>query len=166
MIEVIVQMVPHTTTAQQKRLGRGLDGKPQFFKSSKAEKALAPLHHALREARPTRPVPGPVALDVEVTWPWRSEDLSTKAKRAKAEAGGRIWKATKPDLDNWVKDLQDALVTWGFIVSDQEVAELTARKFHGSEPGIRIRIRTLFAPSLSGFQGADPCPFAMEAPGG
>lgn len=41
---------------------------------------------------------------------------------------GRLWRATKPDIDNIAKAVLDALVTAGIIGDDRQVVHLSATK--------------------------------------
>lgn len=141
-MKVLLDFVPPTTTSQQKRLSMR-NGKPMFFKNKASESAQGVYVGLLAPHVPPAPVPSPVRLSIDVTWPWRAGDLSTKAKREHAVAAGRIPHTSKPDLDNFVKQLQDVLATMRFIESDQQVAELHVRKFFGAKPGLCIDIETV-----------------------
>jgi Holliday junction resolvase RusA-like endonuclease len=85
-----INCVPPKVTAQQKR-ARIVNGKPVFFKGSKARASEATLEALLAPHQPDSPVTGPVAIRIDLTWPWRASDLSTKAKRESAEKLRWIW---------------------------------------------------------------------------
>jgi len=138
MIDVFCPCVPPKTTAQQKRANfkTGV-----FFKDKKGAQAISTLEGVLMPHQPEKPVSGLVRLSVEVVWPWRNSDINTKAKKAHAEKVGRIPCGSKPDLDNWVKNLQDVLVSLRFIERDEFVCDLSVRKFFGEEPGIRVTVQ-------------------------
>jgi Holliday junction resolvase RusA-like endonuclease len=86
---------------------------------------------------PRSPIPSPVGLLLEFTWPWRAGDSQ------RTRALGRIWKETSPDNSNLAKTLEDVLCAMGFIENDGQVGELVVRKFLGDSPGVGISIRTL-----------------------
>lgn len=135
MVKFFVECIPPTTTAQMRRHANGHSYRPQ-----KLENAIATFHQILAPHKPEKPIDGPVSVTIAVTWPWRkSESKRTKAK-------GRIPHNARPDLDNWVKQLIDELVTWRFIERDQEIAELTIRKFWGDVPGIGVAIEPMRDP--------------------
>lgn len=134
--ETFLPVEPPKTTSQGKRLAM-IGGKPRFFKSSDAKKADATYESLLVAERPEKPIEGPVRLIVEATWPWR------KAEPKRRIALGRVWCDVKPDADNFVKQLQDSLVTCRIIDRDEKVVDLTVRKFFGDQVGIRIIVEAL-----------------------
>lgn len=141
-LEFFCSCCPPRTTSQMKRAVRTKTG-IRFFKSAKQEAAGATLEGVLLPHQPAKPIVGLVRLEVEATWPWRASDLSTKAKREHAQVVSRIPSGSKPDLDNMIKALQDALVALRFIERDELVCELTVRKFFGAEPGLLVRIEAV-----------------------
>jgi Holliday junction resolvase RusA-like endonuclease len=126
--------IPPSTTAQQKGFN-GASG--QFYKKTRTEDAIATFHQILAPHRPQRPFSEPVAVTIVVVWPWR------KSETKKNIAKGRIPHDSKPDLDNWCKQLIDEMVTWRFLERDQQIAELTVRKYWGDKPGIGIAIEPI-----------------------
>lgn len=97
-----------------------------------ATKAM--LDELLLRHQPAEPVRGPVALEVEFTWPW----LASHSRRVRA--CGRVPHTSKPDLSNSIKGLEDRLVALRFIEDDRSVVQLALTKFWGDEPGIAVRI--------------------------
>ena len=55
-------------------------------------------------------------------------------------------KTTKPDCDNLIKTLQDALQECGFFNNDCQVASLIVEKFHSDVTGIYLKIESLPSP--------------------
>ena len=43
----------------------------------------------------------------------------------------RIWKTTRPDLDNYVKAINDGLQSGGVIADDSQIISMTATKQFG-----------------------------------
>ncbi len=78
----------------------------------------------------------PVRLTMEITAPIPK----SWSKRAKADAiDGRLLPTGKPDLDNCLKLVCDALngIAW---LDDKQVVEVTARKRFGAEPQTVLEI--------------------------
>ncbi len=134
MIEFFAPCVPPRTTAQQKRTNRATG---TFFKSRDLQAAENTFQAILLPFRPEAPVCGATSLEVTVIWPWLGKH------KAKDRARHAVWMTSKPDADNWVKLLQDTLVTLRFIENDQSVCRLRVSKFWGENPGIHIKIEEL-----------------------
>jgi Holliday junction resolvase RusA-like endonuclease len=82
------------------------------------------------------PTEAAVALEVEIELiPPKSWSL----KKKRMALVGELWPVSKPDADNVVKSIQDALngVVW---VDDSQVVRLTASKRYGSADQTRVRI--------------------------
>lgn len=92
---------------------------------------------------PPAPIPGPIHLELELTWPWRASD----SKRDRAL--GRIPCTVKPDLDNSCKGITDVLAMLRFIEHDAEISHLCATKWIGNRPGIRITISSYVQPAAT-----------------
>jgi len=79
---------------------------------------------------------GPLAVEIE----------AVKARRRADKGRGRIVRTVKPDLDNVIKIVLDAVVKAGVITDDALVARLEASQWHaavGEGAHTRLRIRTL-----------------------
>lgn len=137
-----IKCVPPTKTAQQKRLAI-VKGKPMFFHPKKAGENEQLLAGLLEPFVPESPVEGPVFLSVIVTWPWRKSDLSTIAKRERAERFGWDYYEGKPDCSNFIKGFEDLLVSMRFIADDKHVAHLRVEKRVGNSPGISVSAHTM-----------------------
>lgn len=99
--------------------------------------AAASLPH-----RPASPLTGPVALVVEFLLP------RPKNRCRRADNPGLVHCTTKPDIENLVKAVMDAMTQCGWWVDDSQVVELEASKcWHeiGGRPGAVIRVRDLAA---------------------
>ncbi len=71
------------------------------------------------------PLDGPVEVHVHAVWPMKGQPLK-KSKRPRA------WKATRPDLDNVLKAVLDALNGIGYH-DDGQVARATIEKLHAAQ---------------------------------
>ncbi len=91
------------------------------------------------EFKPDAPLQGPIHLDVVFvlgipqSWP--------KWKKA-AAAAGDLCHVSKPDRDNLLKLLKDAL-NGVFWVDDSQVCSGSCEKRYGEVPQTQVRIRTL-----------------------
>lgn len=104
-------------------------------KTTKAENAI---RRAWQEKRGEM-IEGPVAVSIvfmlkmPVNW--------SKAKKLMAQ-DQEVLPCKKPDVDNLVKTVMDALneLAWN---DDKQVVELSARKVYASNPGTVIRVREI-----------------------
>ena len=105
---------------------------PAKSRSYKQDVKMAAL-----EVRPERPLECPLSLTVKV---FRSIPKGFSKKKAARALAGELRPATKPDLDNIVKGLKDALkgVVW---CDDSQVVNLTAGKWYSDRPRVEITIR-------------------------
>ena len=126
---------PPTATAQGKRM-QIVHGKPIFFESKEMKEAKRYLGLLMNQHVPAQPIPGPLAIAVEVDWPFRKEDLRRRDSN-------RIPHVGKPDCDNWVKGFLDLLVDLGFLLKDHEVSELSIKKYRSNAPGISVVIERI-----------------------
>jgi Holliday junction resolvase RusA-like endonuclease len=99
--------------------------------------------HRLREAYRERysllaPMEGPLRLDVEVVRARPKGHFGARGLRPSAP----IYPAARPDLDNYLKTVLDALngVAWR---DDGQVVEVAARKLYGDAEGWCVRIATV-----------------------
>ena len=141
MIDLWIPGEPPTVTAQQKGVrcipasGRMM---PMFYKKPAYKQAEAQLLDHIPQGSPFK---GPVAVRIELAWPWR------KAEPKKNRMRGWRHKDTKPDLDNTCKLILDCLTKkqCGFS-DDAQVTQLEIEKTWADEPGTRIRIWALEGP--------------------
>lgn len=91
----------------------------------------------LRPFAPANPIPGPICLQLEFTWPWRGSD--TKRDRAL----GSIPSVVKPDCSNAAKTVEDIMALLRFFENDNEVSDLRASKYLGDRPGLKVSVGTI-----------------------
>lgn len=145
MISFFLDCKPPTSTAQQKGLYVGKDGKAHSFKKKSTLQTGATLSALLLKHQPAHPIAGPVRLELIVVWPYNAGHHSTREGRARCLRGELIPHISRPDLDNWKKEFQDLLVTLGFIEADQRVCSEANDKVYGPRQGIAVRITPLEA---------------------
>jgi len=107
---------------------------PEKSKDYKDYVRLAASQHA-----PTALLEGPVGMMLTV---YRSMPKSfSKIKVTEAEAG-RLQPTSKPDIDNYLKGVKDALkgIIWK---DDSQVVEVFAQKRYSAKPRIEVKIKDL-----------------------
>ena len=87
------------------------------------------------------PLEGPLFLSVEAFYVVPSSWSKLRQREA-------VWKASKPDLDNIAKLVEDACnkVVW---VDDAQIAAMTLTKKYGEREEIRVRVGRLGTPAYS-----------------
>lgn len=91
------------------------------------------------EHRPESLLEGPLALEVRIFKP----SLKSFSKKKKAEAEqGTLRPVTKPDVDNYVKGVKDALnqVIWK---DDSQVVDLHISKWYSETPRVEVTVKPL-----------------------
>lgn len=115
-------------------------GKPRAYTPAKTvnyESEVATVAHSAMDG--SDPFAGPVALTITATFPippsWK------KAKQEEARAG-RLWHTSKPDGDNCLKALGDALngIVWN---DDSQVSRCAFAKVYGDRPGVHVFVEAL-----------------------
>lgn len=131
---------PPTATQQEKgiRMISGKDGKkvPKLYPKPSWEKARDYIASRLEMYRPAKPVPKGVAVELSVTWCFRSDGFADGAPHV-----------TKPDTDNLDKGLKDIMTDLGWWADDCQVFSEHVVKVWSRVSGIRIDIETIEVPS-------------------
>ena len=91
------------------------------------------------EQAPEKLIEGPIVLEVKVYRPIPKS--FSKKKRAEAE-NGLIRPTTKPESDNYLKGIKDALksVIWK---DDSQVVDFYVSKFYSEKPRVEIKVMEL-----------------------
>lgn len=133
---VSISCVPPKKTHQQTvRVGRNpTTGKAMLYTTKGLGATWVSL---LSPAAPPSPLEGPIALDVQITWPFNKSDGK------KLRAAGRCPHWRRPDLDDMAKAILDAMTTTRWWSDDGQVAELLLRKYKGDKPGLAITARRM-----------------------
>ena len=106
-----------------------------LIKSLKGKQVEKMLNAIVIEHKPKAPLQGPVKLAVQWIYPWR------KSEPKKNRKDGNRYCDTKPDCDNLLKFLCDAMENCGYFEKgDSQIAEVTFSKFWGDESGIVVNI--------------------------
>ena len=126
---------PKATHQGSAMILRRRDGTPFVGRAagSAGAKAKKNLLNLLCSHSPPKPFTGATKVEVVLVFPWR------KSEAKKRRRLGIIPMTTKPDLDNLSKMILDSMAeaNW-FEGGDQQVYDLTLRKWWGDEVGITI----------------------------
>jgi len=82
------------------------------------------------------PIVTPISVEYHFIFPF----LTTHSRKKRLY--GKIYKSTKPDLDNLQKAVNDALNSIVFK-DDSQICQTIVSKFFGSTPGINITIKEI-----------------------
>ncbi|MFD2116370.1 RusA family crossover junction endodeoxyribonuclease [Paenibacillus yanchengensis] len=125
-------------------------GRPKFTTAGGFARAYDPkksrdykdyVKIAAAEYAPSELLEGPLAVMIIA---YRSIPKSFSKRKTAAAEAGEIYPTTKPDADNYLKGVKDALkgVMWK---DDSQVVDAYARKRYSSRPRIEVKIRKLGA---------------------
>lgn len=128
MIQFFIPGPPPTATAQQKGQNRRTGS---WYKTPELKDAEQKYLAYAGEARPEKPLEGAVALWVSFRYP-----IPKTGKHYDGEP-----KTTKPDTDNTIKALKDAMTKVGFWKDDAQVSNERTEKIYSTVPGIRVRVK-------------------------
>jgi len=139
-----VSGVPFAWTRPGVRVAsRRIAGKVNYFAvmytPDEMRAAASAFLHMARPFAPKKPLRGPLRLDVLFVVPipasWPARDKADAAT-------GRRWPTGKPDRDNFLKLIQDAMneVFW---VDDAQVCAGETTKIYGHDPRTEVRITQL-----------------------
>jgi Holliday junction resolvase RusA-like endonuclease len=137
MIRFVLPVDPLTVQTGGKRICV-IAGRPRFFKTKKVEKWETAVGLLSNPHRPRTPFAGPIRLTAVFVLK-RPQSLA-----GKKHPDGRLYSIKRPDVDNLVKGLQDALK--GFWEDDSQVVEMALTKVYaakGEEPKIEITIESI-----------------------
>lgn len=126
----------------------GSKGRPKMFRTRTGIGSRTPaktaayeerLAHVAKQQWKGEPVTSALRLVVVAVFPPQSTMRGVDRQLAHA---GELWHTSRPDLDNVVKIVCDALnkLVW---VDDAQVAQFDARKQFGPNPGLWIEVYSL-----------------------
>jgi Holliday junction resolvase RusA-like endonuclease len=117
------------------RIGNGVRMyDPQKSRDFKDYVRLVASEHA-----PAALLAGPLKMAVDV---YRPIPKSFSKKKAAAAEAGDLRPTSKPDVDNYLKGIKDALksVIWQ---DDSQVVEVVVRKWYSKKPRVEVYIETI-----------------------
>lgn len=136
MIEFTVYGEP---VAQGRPKFTTVGGFPRAYDPAKSRDYKDYVRLASAEHAPSKLLEGPLAVMIIA---YRSIPKSFSKKKTAAAEAGEIYPTTKPDADNYLKGVKDALkgIMW---VDDSQVVDVYTRKRYSSKPRIEVKIRQL-----------------------
>lgn len=125
--------LPKGTAQQKGEAIRYKNGRPyiQHYKKANVEALRTILELKLGKYAPAVPTDAPVRLFV-----WVCFDVKDR------KAWGQ-YKTTRPDADNYVKELKDAMTAVGFWHDDAQVVDLRVVKTYAEKGSITVQLETL-----------------------
>lgn len=126
-MQIFLQMIPPTTTAQQKKINTKTKN---IYANINVVDAKNKYRAHLAKYVPKEPLVG--ALSLLVVWGFPA---------GKHKNGDPCM--NKPDLDNACKLLQDVMQELGFFKDDKDIVCLELQKFWADIPGVFIRLEKI-----------------------
>ncbi|ULH21278.1 RusA family crossover junction endodeoxyribonuclease [Bacillus velezensis] len=124
--------------AQGRPRGSVINGKVKMRDPLKSKNFKQYVALVASQYRPKQVITGPVAMDVRVFRPMPKAVSGSKRKKENAERG-LLRPVTKPDVDNYVKGVKDAL-NHLIYKDDSQVVDLKVSKFYSEEPRVEVMI--------------------------
>ena len=137
-IKFTIPIAPLSVQFGGRRVGFSKSRRPVFFKDARVEGWIEAVQLYSNRFRPRQPLSGVVHLRVVFVLP-RPKSLSRKK-----DPDGRMWAPVRPDHDNLIKGLQDALKA--FWIDDAQICVGTQIKVYcakGEEPKMEVSIDQL-----------------------
>ena len=128
--EPVAQGRPRATT---------INGRVKMYDPKKSSEYKNYIRLVASQHAPKELLDGPLQLDVKIYKP----TLKSFSKKRKALAEqGLLRPTTKPDVDNYIKAIKDALknVIWK---DDSQVVDLQVSKFYSEKPRIEVKIEQI-----------------------
>lgn len=136
-LEFWIACVPPKSTHQSAlRIFKSKSGKQFVGRDKKGLAADKNMQALLFPFRPTKPFSGALTLKVGWNYPYRKNE--PKKNRNKP-----IPCVTRPDADNILKGLIDAMTKVGFWKDDSQIFKLYFEKYYSEKSGISVFIEPL-----------------------
>jgi len=135
-IEFIVYGKP---VAQGRPRATTINGRIKMYDPKKSSEYKNYIRLVASQHAPKELLDGPLQLTVRV---YRPTLKSFSKKKKKLAEEGKIRPTTKPDTDNYIKGIKDALknVIWK---DDSQVVDLQVSKFYSEKPRIEVKIEQI-----------------------
>lgn len=116
----------------------------RVFDAGTAEGWKSLIALAAKNSRPPAPILGPVKVTVGFVFRRPNAHYRGSKVGNPLRAGAPTEHTSKPDIDNLVKALLDAITQTGLVWRDDtQVSHLASWKAYGDKPGAVVEIRTL-----------------------
>jgi len=130
-IKIVVPGIPKSQ--KRHRFGRGFTYDP-----SKQDKTT--FLSLVREQAPEHPILGPIALKVRFTMPRPKKHFKSGKHFNSLKHDAPYYHTYRPDTDNLLKFVMDALGREIFFKDDSQVSQIKAMKVYGDYPRTEILI--------------------------
>lgn len=100
---------------------------------------------AARRHRPPQPLEGPLSVEIVFHMPRPLSHFGTGRNAGILKADAPTWHVCRPDADNLLKAVLDALTQLGMWHDDSQVCKPSVVKRYGHRPGADITITPLVA---------------------
>jgi Holliday junction resolvase RusA-like endonuclease len=116
-----------------------IKGRARMYDPKKSSDYKDYVRLAASKYAPEKLLEGPLSLQVRIYRPIPAHTSKKKTEQAEA---GIIRPTTKPDTDNYVKGIKDALnkVIWR---DDSQIVELVAGKYYSERPRVEVVVESL-----------------------
>lgn len=114
----------------------GKEGRQFIGRDNKGRAVDKELQLLMLPFRPPMPLDCPIELEVKWIYPFRKSEPQKNRI-------GLIPCIARPDADNLLKGLVDAMTKAGFWVDDSRIYRMAIAKWYGESAGIGVRIATL-----------------------
>lgn len=138
-IEFIHELIPPNSTAQQRRM----NSKGGFL-NAKGKLAQATWRAVMERHAPGKPLDGALEFKIILTYP-HTRNTCKKSNKIYSKTGVvvPIPKTTRPDDDNLLKMIKDALTKCGYWHDDSQTFSTSISRYHHDTPGIYIKINEI-----------------------
>ncbi len=122
-------------------------GMARVYDPGTAEGWKSQIANAAKDHLPSTPLQGPLFVGLEFYFPRPKHHYRTGRMRACLRNSAPGYHISKPDADNIIKAVMDALTTLRFWQDDSQVCDVRARKLYddGRGPGCIICIKELMS---------------------
>lgn len=137
MVEFTVYGTP--VAQGRPRAGKSRGGKTVLYDPTKSKNFKQYVKMCASQNRPPQLLEGPLVLIVKVYKPTLKSFSKKKTQEAEE---GLLRPITKPDLDNYLKGISDALnqVIW---YDDSQIVETVVSKYYSQTPRVEIQVKNL-----------------------
>ena len=118
----------------------------RVYDAGTAEAWKTQVAAAAKPHRPATPLTGPVSLQIEFRMKRPKSHYGTGRNANRLKPSAPVFHISKPDRNNLVKAVEDAMTQLGFWRDDAQVAAGETTKIYtleGERPGVTIRVLTL-----------------------
>lgn len=124
-------------TAQGRPRATARGGHAKLYDPAKSRDYKNYVRLVASQHAPPEPLSGPLAVEIRV---YRGMPKAFSKKRVREAESGLIRPVTKPDTDNYIKGIKDALngIIWR---DDSSVVEIQASKWYSATPRVEVMVR-------------------------